>query len=61
MDIAAGAVQDGAGNPSGAAVQFLIVADLTPVPALAVIGALVLAVLLLVGGARQRTMGWPRP
>ena len=32
--IAAGAAQDGAGNPSAAAVQFSIVADLTPVPAL---------------------------
>ena len=43
VDIAAGAAQDGAGNPSAAAVQFSIVADLTPVPALPVIGALALA------------------
>ena len=55
VDIAAGATQDGAGNPSAAAVQFSIVADLTPVPALPVIGALALALLLLGGGARRRT------
>ena len=55
VDIAAGAAQDGAGNPSAAAVQFSIVADLTPVPALPVIGALALALLLLGGGARRRT------
>ena len=54
VDIAAGAAQDGACNPSAAAVQFSIVADLTPVPALPVIGALALAVLLLVGGGRRR-------
>ena len=42
----------GAGNPSAAAVQFSIVADLTPVPVLPVIGAIALALLLLVGGAR---------
>ena len=34
VDIAAGAAQDSAGNPSAAADQFSIVADLTPVPAL---------------------------
>ena len=55
VDIAAGAPQDGTGNPSVAAVQFSIVADLTPVPALPVIGAVALALLLLVGGARRRT------
>ena len=32
VDIAAGVAQDGAGNPSTAADQFSIVADLTPVP-----------------------------
>ena len=53
VDIAAGAAQDGAGNPSAAAVQFSIVADLTPVPALPVISAIALA-LLLIGGARRR-------
>ena len=52
--IAAGAAQDVAGNPSAAAVQFSIVADLTPVPALPVIGAVALALLLLGGGARRR-------
>ena len=55
VDIAAGAAQDGAGNPSAAAVQFSIVADLTPVPALPVIGAVALALLLLVGGGRRQT------
>ena len=55
VDIAAGAARDGAGNPSAAAVQFSIVADLTPVPALPVIGVLALALLLLGGGARRRT------
>ena len=55
VDIPAGAAQDVAGNPSAAAVQFSIVADLTPVPALPVIGALALALLLLGGGARRRT------
>ena len=34
VDIAAGAAQDGAGNPSAAAVRFSIVAELMPVPAL---------------------------
>ena len=52
-DIAAGAARDAVGNP--AAVQFSLVADLTPVPALPVIGALALALLLLGGGARRRT------
>ena len=37
VDIAAGAARDAGGNPSAAAVQFSIVADLTPVPALPVI------------------------
>ena len=55
VDIGAGAAQDGAGNPSAAAVQFSIVADLTPVPALPVTGAIALALLLLVGGARRPT------
>ena len=39
VDIAAGAAQDSAGNPSAAADQFSIVADLTPVPALPMAGA----------------------
>ena len=55
VDIAAGAAQDGAGNPSAAADQFSITADLTPVPALPLAGAIALAVLLLVGSARRRT------
>ena len=59
VDIAAGAPQDGAGNPSAAAVQFSIVADVMPVPALPVIGAL--ALLLLGGGARRRTATRRRP
>ena len=53
MDIAAGAAQDSAGNPSAAADQFSIVADLIPVPALPMAGAIALAVLLLVGGVRR--------
>ena len=53
VDIAAGAAQDSAGNPSAAADQFSIVADLTPVPALPMAGAIALAVLLLVGGVRR--------
>ena len=53
VDIAAGAAQDSAGNPSAAAAQFSITADLTPVPALPLAGAIVLALLLL-RGARQR-------
>ena len=51
--IAAGAAQDSAGNPSAAADQFSIVADLTPVPALPMAGAIALAVLLRVGGVRR--------
>ena len=54
VDIAAAAAQDGAGNPSVAAGQFSITADLTPVPALPLAGAIALAVLLLVGGGRRR-------
>ena len=53
MDIAAGAAQDSAGNPSAAADQFSTVADLTPVPALPMAGAIALAVLLLLGGVRR--------
>ena len=53
VNIAAGAAQDSAGNPSAAANQFSIVADLTPVPALPVAGVIALAVLLLVRGARR--------
>ena len=52
MDIAAGAAQDSAGNPSAAAAQFSITADLTPVP-VPLAGAIVLALLLLIRGARQ--------
>ena len=53
VDIAAGATQDSAGNPSAAADQFSTVADLTPVPALPMAGAIALAVLLLLGGVRR--------
>ena len=53
VDIATGAAQDSAGNPSTTADQFSIVADLTPVPALPMAGAIALAVLLLVGGVRR--------
>ena len=53
VDIAAAAAQDGAGNPSVAANQFSIAAVLAPVPALPVVGAMALAVLLLVVGIRR--------
>ena len=55
VDIATAAAQDAAGNPSAAAAQFSIIADLTPVPALPLAGAIVLALLLMIRGARQRT------
>ena len=42
VDIAAGAAEDSAGNPSAAANQFSITTDLTPVPALPLAGAIVL-------------------
>ena len=54
VDIAAGAAEDSAGNPSTAADQLSITADLTPVPALPLVGAVALAVLLLIGGIRRR-------
>ena len=41
VDIAAGAAQDSAGNPSEAAHQFSIRRGLTPVPALPVAGAII--------------------
>ena len=52
VDIPTGAAQDGGGNPSVAADQFAITADLTPIPALPLAGAIVLAVLLLFRGVR---------
>ena len=57
VDIATGAAQDAAGNPSAAADQFSVIADLTPVPALPLAGAIVLALLLMIRGARQRRSG----
>ena len=54
VDIAAGAAEDSAGNPSAATDQFSITADLTPVPVLPLAGAVVLAALLLIGGIRRR-------
>ena len=54
VDIAAGAAEDSSGNPSAAADQFSITADLTPVPVLPLAGAVVLAALLLIGGIRRR-------
>ena len=54
IDVAAGAAQDIAGNLSEAADQFSITAELMPVPALPVAGALVLSLLLLVSAARRR-------
>ena len=55
VDIATAAAQNAAGNPSAAADQFSIIADLTPVPALPLPSAIVLALLLMIRGARQRT------
>ena len=54
VDIATGAAEDSAGNPSAAANEFSITADLTPVPALPLAGAVALAALLLIGGIRRR-------
>ena len=56
VDIATGAAEDSAGNPSAAANQFSITADLTPVPApaLPLASAVALAALLLIGGIRRR-------
>ena len=41
VDIAAGAAEDSAGNPSAAATQFSIAAELTPVPALPAAGTVI--------------------
>ena len=54
VDIAAGAAEDSAGNPSTAADRFSITAELTPVPALPLAGAIALAALLLIGVIRRR-------
>ena len=54
VDIAAGAAEDSAGNPSTAADQFSITAELTPVPALPLAGVIALAALLLIGVIRRR-------
>ena len=54
VDIAAGAAEDSAGNPSTAAGQFSITVGLTPVPALPLAGVIALAALLLIGVIRRR-------
>ena len=54
VDIAAGAAEDSAGNPSTAAEQFSITVELTPVPALPVAWVIALAALLLIGVIRRR-------
>ena len=54
VDIAAGAAEDSAGNPSMAADQFSITVELTPVPALPLAGVIALAALLLIGVIRRR-------
>ena len=54
VDIAAGAAEDSAGNPSTAADQFSITVELTPVPALPLAGVIALAALLLIGVIRRR-------
>ncbi len=59
VDIAAGAAEDSAGNPSDAADQFSIAANLTPVPALPITGAIALAVLLLSASLCRRHRAIP--
>ncbi len=54
IDVAPGAAQDSAGNLSEAADQFSITAELTPVPALPMAGAIILSLLLFVRAARRR-------
>ena len=54
VDVAAGAAQDSVGNLSEPADQFSITAELTPVPALPLAGAIVLSLLLFVSAARRR-------
>ena len=54
VDIAAGAAEDSAGNPSTAADRFSVTAELTPVPALPLAGVIALAALLLIGVIRRR-------
>ena len=54
VDVAAGAAQDGAGNDSAAADQFSITANVTPVPALPMTGAIALAVLLVSANLQRR-------
>ena len=61
MDIAAGAARDAGGNPSAAAVQFSIVADLTPVPALPVTGRACAAEAAWNGFAREASAGTVDP
>ena len=55
VDIAAGAAEDSAGNPSTAADQFSITVELTPVPALPLAGVIALAAVLFIGVRRRRT------
>ena len=54
VDITAGAAQDSAGNPSEAAHQLSITAEVMPVPALPLAGAIVLSLVLFIGAARRR-------
>ena len=61
VDVGAGAADDMAGNPNEAAEQFSITAELTPVPALPVAGAIALAVLLVSAGLRRRHKTTPTP
>ena len=54
VDIAAGAAEDSAGNPSTAAEQFSIIVELTPVPAVPLAGVIALPALLLIGVIRRQ-------
>ena len=54
VDIPEGAAEDEAGNPSEAAEQFAIVSDVALVPALPLLGTLMLAIMLAVGAVRRR-------
>ena len=54
VEIPAGAVHDADGRPNRAALQFSIIADLSPVPALPFVGVVGLMLMLAAGGAKSR-------
>lgn len=55
VEIPAGAVEDVDGRPNRAALQFSIIADLSPVPALPLVALVGLMLVLAAGGARSRS------